>query len=205
MAVSLNEVVKIEEHHLTHYQTKTWREKKEKKTKVEIADLIRRSNVNQRTCVLSCFNLIEAYINGLAWDYVQTHDISDLSKRNKNVLTESERPVNIIDKLIKIPRLIVERDAGPLYQNRDPLRSFIEVIKPYRDAIVHASPFAAPERFGGYDKLSMIYDLNLSTVRRAVDIAIKVIEDIHRFIGGVGDLPEWVLPRTGDGIFQIAN
>lgn len=203
LAVSFNEVVEIEERHLISYRTQTWREKKEQKTRAEIADLIRRSEVNQRTCVLSCFNLIEAYINGLAWDYVQTHDISALSKDNRNVLTESERPVNIIDKLVKRPRLVAERDAGPLHQTRDPLKSFIEVIKPYRDAIVHASPFAAPEKFGSYDKLSKIYDLNLSTVRRAVDITIAVIGEIHRFIGGDGDLPVWVLPRAEDGGFVI--
>jgi len=205
LAVSFNEVVEIEEHRLTSYRTRTWRDRKEQKTRIEIADLIRRSEANQRACVLSCFNLIEAYINGLAWDYVQTHDISGLSKDNRNVLTESERPVNIIDKLVKRPRLITEQDAGPLHQTRDPLKSFIEVIKPYRDSIVHASPFAALEKFGGYDKLSKIYELNLSTVRRAVDITIDVIGEIHRFIGGDGDLPVWVLPRKDDGTFVIGT
>ncbi len=205
LAVSFNELVEIEEHRLTSYRTKTWREKKEQKTRAEIADLVRRSETNQRTCVLSCFNLIEAYVNGLAWDYVQTHDISGLSRDNRNVLTESERPVNIIDRLVKIPRLVAERDEGPLHQSRDPLKSFIEVVKPYRDAIVHASPFAAPERFGGYDKLSKIYELNPSTVRRAVDITIAIIGEIHCFIGGNGDLPVWVLPRKDDGTFVIGT
>jgi len=205
LAVSFNEMVEIEEHRLTSYRTRTWRDRKEQKTRIEIADLIRRSEANQRACVLSCFNLVEAYINGLAWDYVQTHDISGLSKDNRNVLAESERPVNIIDKLVKIPRLVAGRDTGPLHQTRDPLRSFVEVIKPYRDAIVHASPFAAPEKFGGYDKLSKIYELNLSTVRRAVDITIAVIGEIHRFIGGNGNLPVWVLPRKDDGTFVIGT
>lgn len=205
LAVSFNEVVEIEEHRLTSYPTRTWREKKEQKTRIEVADLIRRSEANQRFCVISCFNLIEAYIKGLSWDYVQTHDISGLSKDNRNVLTESERPVNIIDKLIKVPRLLAEQNTGPLHQTRDPLKSFIEVIKPYRDAIVHASPFAAPEKFGGYDRLSKIYELDLSTVRRAVDISIAVIGEIHRFIGGDGDLPVWVLLRKDDGTFVIGT
>lgn len=205
LAVSFNDVVEIEEHRLTPYRTKTLREMKEQRTKAEIAGLIRRSNVSQRTCVLSCFNLIEAYIKGLSWDYVQTHDISGLSSKNQNILTESERPVNIIDKLIKVPRLITEQTEGPLHQTREPLKTFIDVIKPYRDSIVHASPFAASESFGGYDKLSKIYELNLTTVRRAVDITIDVIGEIHRFIGGDGDLPVWVLPRKDDGTFVIGT
>ena len=205
LAISFNEVVEIEEHKLVSYRTLTRRERKEQETRDEVADLIRRSGFSQRACVLSCFNLIEAFINGLAWDYVQTHDISGLSMKNQNVLTESERPVNIIDKLIKRPRLIAGQTEGPLHQTREPLKTFIEVIKPYRDSIVHASPFAALERFGGYDKLSKIYELDLSTVRRAVDITLAILGEIHRFIGGNGDLPVWVLPRLEDGRFVIGT
>jgi len=146
---------------------------------------------------------VEAYINGLAWDYVQTHDISNLSKKNQNVLTESERPVNIIDKLVKIPRLVVEQEAGPLHQTREPLKSFIEVVKPYRDAIVHASPFAAPERFGGYDKLSKLYELNFATVKHAVDITLALVGNIHQFVNGDGQLPAWIPSRAEDGKFIL--
>ncbi len=115
----------------------------------EIAELIRRREASLRTCVLSCFNLIEAFVNGVAWDYAHTHDLSGLSKDNRNVLTESERPVSIVTKLVRVPALVAGKDAGPLHQTRDPLKSFIEIVKPYRDAIVHASPFAAPDKFGG--------------------------------------------------------
>jgi len=203
--VSFNEAVEIEESRLTPYRTKTWREKKQQSTRLKIADLIRRNEVSQRTCILSCFNLVEAYVNGLAWDYVQTHDISDLSENNRNVLTESARPVNIIDKLIKIPRLITERETGPLHQTQEPLRSFVEIVKPYRDVIVHASPFAAAEKFGGYDKLSKLYELNLTTVRGAVDITIALIEKIHQFVRDSSGLPIWVPSRTGDGKFILAT
>lgn len=154
-------------------------------------------------CVLSCFNLIEAYVNGLAWDYVQTHNLSQLSKDNQNVLTESERPVNIIDKLIKIPRLVKEVESSPLHQTREPLKSFIEVVKPYRDAIVHASPFAAPEKFGGYDKLSKLYELNLATVRQSVDIVLALIASIHHFVSGDGNSPHWIPSRDENGKFAL--
>lgn len=203
LAIAFNEAVEIESR-LTPYRTKTWAEKKQQETKAEIANLIRRGEVSRRTCVLSCFNLIEAYINGLAWDYVQTHNIARLSRDNQNTLAESERPVNIIDKLIKIPRLVKEADESPLHQTRDPLRAFIEVVKPYRDAIVHASPFAAPEKFGGYDKLSKLYELNLATVRQSVDITLALIAGIHQFVGGEGKLPNWTPPRDANGKFTLA-
>jgi hypothetical protein len=203
LAGSLNEAIEIEEKQLTPYRTKTWREWKQQQAKSEIGDLIRRRNASQRTCILSCFNLIEAYINGLAWDYVHTHDISNFLQKNRDVLTESERPVNIVTRLIRIPALVTGRNAGPLHQTRDPLKSFIEIVKPYRDAIVHASPFAAPEQFGGYDKLSKIYDLDLTTVRTAVDVTVALIKEIHRFVDGGSEMPPWFLERTDEGQFIL--
>lgn len=201
LAVSLNEAIKIEEHSLTPYRTKSWREQKEESTRPEIADLIRRRNANWRACVLSCFNLVEAYINGLAWSYVQSHDISRLTEKNQNVLTESKGFVSVVDKLIRVPALITGQSAGPLHQTREPLKSFVEIVKPYRDAIVHASPFAAPQKFGGYDKLTKLYDLDMRTVRRAVDVTIDIIKVVHGFIGGTAVEPQWLIPRGADGRF----
>jgi len=102
-------------------------------------------------------------------------------------------------RLIRIPALVTERNTGPLHQTRDPLKSFIDVIKPYRDAIVHASPFAAPEQFGGYDKLRKIYDLDLATVRTAVDVTVALIKEIHQFVNGGNEMPLWFLERNEDG------
>jgi hypothetical protein len=203
LALSLNEAIEIEEHRLTPYRTKSWRERKQQETRSEIAELIRRREASLRTCVLSCFNLVEAFINGTAWDYVQTHDLSRLSKDNRNVLTEADRPVNIITRLIKIPALTTGRDSGPLHQTRDPLKAFIEIVKPYRDAIVHASPFAAPEKFGGYDKLTKLYELNLPMVRNAVDMTIALVREIYRFVDGNSELPLWFPRRTSDGRFIL--
>jgi hypothetical protein len=152
---------------------------------------------------LSCFNLIEAFINGVAWDYAHTHDLSALSKDNRNVLIESERPVSIVTKLVRVPALVAGKDAGPLHQTRDPLKSFIEIVKPYRDAIVHASPFAAPGKFGGYDKLSKLYELNLGTVRKAVEVTTAVVKEIHQFVDGDCELPLWFLSRNVDGKFVL--
>jgi hypothetical protein len=203
LAVSLNEAIDIEEHRLTPYRTKSWQQQKEQRTRPEIADLIRRRNANLRACVFSSFNLIEAYINGLAWDYVQTHDVSGLTEKNRNALTESKGFVSIIEKLIKIPALTAGRETGPLHQTRDPLKSFIEIVKPHRDAVVHASPFAVPEKFGGYDKLSKLYDLNLRTVREAVEVTIALTKAIHQFVDGTSELPPWFLPRAADGKFIL--
>jgi len=171
-----------------------------KTKKEEIAELVKSGTFHRRMCVLSCFNLVEAYINGLAWAYVQTRDTSSLSNRNKKVLTEGQ--TSILDKLVKIPQIITGRSPGPLESDLEPLSIFRDTIKPFRDSIVHASPFAAPERFGGYEKLSKVYELNLETVRQTVDMTLDIIGRIHRFVGGNDPLPQWVFSRREGGIFE---
>jgi len=171
-----------------------------KTKKKEIAELVRSGTFHRRMCVLSCFNLVEAYINGLAWAYVQTQDISSLSNRKQKVLTEGQ--TSILNKLVRIPQIITGRSPGPLETDREPLSIFRDTIKPFRDSIVHASPFAAPERFGGYEKLSKVYELNLETVRQTVDMTLDIIGKIHQFVGGNDPLPQWVHPRQCDGTFE---
>jgi hypothetical protein len=47
----------------------------------EFLPYIRRIEFAQRAIVLACFNLMEAFLNGLAWDYCQSNDFSSLSNR----------------------------------------------------------------------------------------------------------------------------
>lgn len=201
LAISFNTVIEIE-NELHQYKMTSWSKIKENETREKIADLQRCCAFHRRMCVLSCFNLSEAYINGLAWGYVQTHDISSLSNRNQKILTEGQ--TSILDKLVKIPQIVANKSPGPLDQDQNPLKTFKETIKPFRDSIVHASPFSAPERFGGYERLSKIYELNSETVRQTVEMTLNIIGRIHLFVDGKDLLPQWILSRNDDGTFVIS-
>lgn len=175
------------------------REMKTTPVRAEIADAGRRLATSSRMCVLACFNLIEAYINGLAWEYVQTHNVATLSKNDQKMLQEADG--SIIRRLINVPNLISGTN-GPLSDVQSPLKDFLEIIKPYRDSIVHASPFSAPAKFGGYEKLQKLYELNTNTVITAVEVTIEIISIIHNHTGGENELPSWFIPRRGDGTFM---
>lgn len=169
-----------------------------------ISDLLRRRAFHQRMALIACFNLVEAYVNGIAWEYVQQVGIEALSENERSVLVEDKRPVNTVDKLVKIPRIVAGRDEGPLHQSRDPLRTFLETVKPFRDAVVHASPFDAPEKFGGYNKLTKLYELDFAHVAVGVKTTLDLIRTMHAFLGGAGDLPSWMPQRDEHGRFDIA-
>ena len=136
------------------------------------------------------------------WKFLYNQDISILSKNKQKILTEAQQ--SILDKLVKIPPIVTNKSPGPLEQSLDPLKTFKETIKPFRDSIVHASPFAAPERFGGYEKLSKIYELNSETVKQAVNITLDIIGKIHKFIGGNDFLPQWIPSQRDDRTFKIS-
>lgn len=201
MAVAFNTAVTLEAEIQQHEGT-SWAEAKQDKVRKHIADLRTRAAFHRRMCVLSCFNLIEAYINGVAWDFAETHDISGLSNNKKDVL-DPDKNTSFLDKVVKIPGIVTGKTPGPLTQDEDPLKTFKEIIKPFRDSIVHASPFSAAARLGGYDKLSKVYELELQTVCSTVALTVDIIGRIHQFLGCDGNVPQWLPPRGTDGKFDV--
>lgn len=166
----------------------------------EIAENERRLALFRRMCILSCFNLIEAFINGIAWEFVQRHDISVFSNSDRRMLEEAEG--SIIKRIIRIPQLVSGRPSS-LIERQPPLSEFIDIIKPFRDSIVHASPFTVPEKFGGYDKLQKIYELQSDTVVQCVDVTERIIMTVHGSITGVNGGPSWYIQRNSKGGYKL--
>lgn len=154
-----------------------------------IGTLIRQKLFAARSALIACFNLMEAYLNGIAWDYLRTADTSLLSNRSKKLLEDSTS-ATIREKLQKYPEIIA---GSPPWGMRDAdVAHFLEVVKPFRDSLVHPSPFAAPEKFGGYDKLRLLYRIDKDTADFAVSITAKLIVRIHNHIKPNVALPPWL-------------
>jgi hypothetical protein len=156
----------------------------------EIGSLMRKEMFAVRSAILICFNLVEAYLNGLAWDYVQTHGTASLSNRTRKLL-EDTTSVSLQDKLRKYPRVLIGRE---LWEEPDEeLDGFISIFKPYRDSLVHPSPFSAPERFGGYDKLRLFYRVDYDTAMVTAALLVSIVRRIHEHVyGDVSTSPEWM-------------
>jgi hypothetical protein len=183
------------------YEGVSWKHAKDQETRDFLAAVLRRGKYSMRMCLLSCFNLVEAYVNGIAWDYVQTVGTTGLSKNHEDLLTKGQ--ASLLDKLAKVPAIVKGQDPGPLSKDKDPLATFRDLVKPFRDSVVHASPFSAPERFGGYDKLQCVYDLEIATATTAVELTLTIISSIHEFLGAGKGQPSWLPSRDGDGHFIV--
>jgi hypothetical protein len=157
--------------------------------RVKIGSLVRQKMFASRSGVIACFNLMEAYLNGIAWDYLRTTDPSGLSNRNKKLLEDSSS-VSIREKIQKYPEIIA--GASPWGTDNADVTQFLEVVKPFRDSLVHPSPFAAPEKFGGYDKLRLLYRIDKETADLAATTTAKLVLRIHKHIKPRASLPPWL-------------
>jgi hypothetical protein len=184
-----------------------------KSKKAELFDLIIEQRRNERNCLLSCYHLLEGYMNALAFDRVNDADKPALSPKNRLYLQEQKQTkkgirssfISLKDKILNFPVVITGKEGLPLQEDNKPLSTIVETVKVFRDSIVHPSPFSAPSHFGGYDKLEHIRNLNFEIVDQAVDATFEVIEIIHRFMGYPGDKPEWLPPKLPNGRFLLTH
>lgn len=154
-----------------------------------VGSLLRQKHFAARSALIACFNLMEAYLNGIAWDYLRTADTTLLSNRSKKLLEDSTS-ASIREKLQKYPEIIA--GAAPWSTDDADVVQFLEVVKPFRDSLVHPSPFAAPEKFGGYDKLRLLYRIDKETADLASSITAKLVVRIHKHIKANASLPPWL-------------
>ncbi|MDX2239206.1 MAG: hypothetical protein NW224_00870 [Leptolyngbyaceae cyanobacterium bins.302] len=184
---ALNIVVEAEAN-LKDYKIKRHSENKE--NRVHISKLIRQKSFASRSVVINCFNLIEAYLNGLAWDYVQANGTEHLSKRKKSLLEDTTQ-VSTRDKLTKYPATITDKQLWK--EQDDELEAFISTLKPFRDSLMHPSPFSAPEKHGGYDKLSLFYRVDYDTGLLTANLLVGLVKRIQKHIYGERSvLPVWI-------------
>jgi hypothetical protein len=165
---------------------------KAKQDRDEIALMIRGREFSVRACLLSCFNLIEAYFNGLAWEFSRNSEaISKLSKNKREMIEDSGR-TKFRDKLVKYPEIISGQQLWD--DKQDPIKTFLDEMKPFRDALVHPSPFTVPEKFGGHDKLQILYRLDLEVAESCANLTVSIITSVQRHLYGENVAePPWLI------------
>ena len=155
------------------------------KAKDNLSSLIRKTESAKRQIMQTAFSLLECYLNGLAWSYFQKNN-EGLSKRKLNTLQDTSN-VTLRDKIRRYPSIIFNEELDEsIYQ------FLMDEAKKIRDSLMHPSPFSAPEKFGGYDKLEKIYNLDIGTISKLVTGVIEVIEKIESMKGKTTPIPIWL-------------
>ena len=152
----------------------------------EIGAAVRIQAFASRACMLACFNLVEAVLNGLAWIYKQeSTQLNNLSNKDQKLLNDG----SFRSKLIKYPTIITGR---PLWCEKSALvKDFLDQIKPFRDSLVHASPFSNPEKYGGRDKLEDVYRIDSMIAQKATSTAVLLLDKLLTHVNCDSELPRW--------------
>jgi len=151
-----------------------------------ISGLIGRSESSKRQIMQAAFSLLECYLNGLAWSYYNKINTKELSKTKDNLLQDTSN-VNLRDKIKKYPKEIYNTELDESHY-----QFLLDEAKPYRDSLMHPSPFSAPEKFGGYDKLEKLYNLDKEIIVKTVFGVINLVEEIEKMKGKDMPVPVWL-------------
>jgi len=154
----------------------------------EVKSVVRTQEFASRTCLLACFNVVEAALNGIAWEFAQDPMLlGAISEKQRKLIEDG----TFRDKLIKYPEIITKRSLWDGEDSR--VRTFLDQIKPYRDALVHASPFSTPAKYGGLDKLEHIYRIDAERAVEAALVTAQLLEDLFAHVRGMNEpLPGWL-------------
>jgi len=160
-----------------------------------------------RSAVLSAFYFVEAYLNGVAFDFVMRNG-KKISDQDAEYLWEwdgklkKERWVNFKDKLYRYPRIILGLQHPPFTEsNCLELKLLLTRAKEVRDAIVHQSP--KPDLSTGVPgtKLATFMHLRLSDTTDIVDASIAFVRKLNTALGKNGITMNWLVDRDSTGRF----
>jgi len=156
-----------------------------------------------RTAVLTAFNFVEAYLNGVASDYFFSN-FSSLDDETKIILTEWDhirskpRYLSLRDKALKYLRIACKTAYPPLQEtNCQEFAFIIEKSKVIRDSIVHPSSIHG---FGFKEK--EIFKLEIQDVEKIIDSSIKLVKKIEELIHGNSNRIQWLFERHENGFFH---
>ncbi len=157
-----------------------------KSDKDVVSSLIRQVESSKRQVMQTSFSLLECYLNGLAWIFYTKENQLELSKRKAELLKDASN-VNLRDKVRKYPKIIFEKEL-----EEKTYQFVLNEAKQYRDSLMHPSPFTAPEKFGGYDKLEKLYNLDKEIIVKTVFGVIDIVEEIEKMKGQNTPVPIWL-------------
>ena len=158
---------------------------------------------------MAAFNTIEAYLNGIAFDFLETNEgqfdqSAESLLREWDAVKERPRYLSLRDKMLQYPKIVIKAAHPPLHEdNCLELKFVVESAKKFRDAIVHPSP--APHALTGeLDKEIAVHNVDFETVARIVDATIALIRKVDRIAYGSNSderLRNWLRDRSPNGTF----
>lgn len=156
-----------------------------------------------RSAIISAFNFVESFLNGLAFDFVTTCRRT-LPVDDRDLLTEwdskrkRQRYLKFRDKVVQYPKIMLNRKTPPFTESNCPaFQTLMENIR-FRDAVVHSSPKVVD---GGVEKISNLIGIQFSNATDVVDAAIELVKLVDDEVNKGKYDNTWLIIRATDGKF----
>ncbi len=158
-------------------------------------------NFFRRSAVLSSFYFVEAYLNGVAFDFVLRHG-QEIPSQEVDYLKEwdagrnRERWVKFRDKLLQYPKIILKLQHPPLTETNCPeLHLIVSEAREVRDSLVHWSP-RTNENTGVPTKTGWVLDIQWEKLTQVVDAAVALVRRLNALLGEHGQDWAGCMPET---------
>lgn len=162
------------------------------------------TEVNQslaRSTILTCFNLLEAFVSGLVAEYIMANpDAPDETIRK---LKNPDRTRNSLAARFEDVPGIIAGKPGVMESSRPVLTQLFGECKDRRNAYVHCVP-AATASARGAAKEARFHETDAAAVRKTVNVTIQAIRAAWKCIHGK-DGPRWLRQPETSGCFSRTN
>jgi len=168
---------------------------------------VKKNDLYSRTALLCSFYFVEAYLNGVAYDFYYKNQ-TKLATKDQDLLLEWDSQgkrrglVSFEKKINEYPKIILGCQHPPLtVTNSKNLGLLLGDGKEMRDSVVHQSSktldiSTVPE------KVKWMLSIRLDKVRDVVDAAVGFVREMNDALGSKGLLLDWMYPRQSEtGIF----
>lgn len=168
---------------------------------LRVKQLPRSSEYSQslgRIAILSCFNLLETFVSGLAADYLMRHPEAPAEKVK---LLQHNNPT-LKERFRNVPAAILD---NPNWMDFDkpPYEPLFGEYSRRRNSFVHCEPHLERNAARQF-KERHFHDINLVTVRAAVDLTLEAICATWKSVHG-RERPSWLPKKDASGRFPLIN
>jgi hypothetical protein len=162
-----------------------------------------------RASILHAYYFVEAYLNGIAFDYFVTHR-SSIDEETRVLLSEWDsekkrpRPLTLREKILKYVKLAKGVSHPPVQEsNCAEMKFLLGRAKDVRDSIVHASPMSEHDDLSA-SKQQTVFSVGFSDAEGIVDNAINFVRVLEMTLRGDLKRVYWLHSRGEDGDFPEA-
>jgi hypothetical protein len=166
---------------------------------------VKKHFLHLRTAVLSAYYFVEAYLNGIAFDYYYRNEPKLNDKEKKDLMewdfqTSRRAFVNFERKVLDYQKIILGLQHPQItITSSKNLRLILGEAKELRDSIVHQSP-KTDDALKVSKKVLWMLALRIGHVAEIVDAAIGVVRELNDAFGKNGMPLNWLysrVPETG--------